>query len=139
LFPLSLLSLSDVTMMAACPTCYSLDEARRPQKDFIPSIPGFNGSFWIFTVSLKDASLSEVAGCQFCQVLSKTFRHMLKRYGKCIDSADATAKIAVPYAAGFDEFHATFKYAAIQRETKLVQEISKRYYMTTIQKRTATL
>lgn len=126
-------------MMAACPTCYSLDEARRPQKDFIPSIPGFNGSFWIFTVSLKDASLSEVAGCQFCQVLSKTFRHMLKRYGKCIDSADATAKIAVPYAAGFDEFHATFKYAAIQRETKLVQEISKRYYMTTIQKRTATL
>jgi hypothetical protein len=126
-------------MMAACPTCYSLDEARRPQKDFIPSIPGFNGSFWIFTVSLKDASLSGVAGCQFCQVLSKTFRHMLKRYGKCIDSADATAKIAVPYAAGFDEFHATFKYAAIQRETKLVQEISKRYYMTTIQKRTATL
>jgi hypothetical protein len=127
-------------MMAACPTCYSLDETRRPQKDFIPSIPGFNGSFWIFTVSLKDASLSEVAGCQFCQVLSKTFRHVLKRYGKCIDSADATATIAVPfYAAGFDEFHVTFKYAAIQRETKLVQEISKRYYMTTIQKRTATL
>jgi hypothetical protein len=133
-------SLAYITRVAACPTCHGLDKRRRPHKEFIPSIPGFNGSFWTFTVSWRDASSSDEAGCQFCQVLNKIFRHILTGSGNGSNAGNGTVNVAVPVnAREDDEFHATFRYTALQTETGLVQEISKRFYLTIIQKRIATM
>ena len=133
-------SLSYITSITACPTCYNLDIARRPPYEFLPSLPGFNGSFWTFIVSLKNVSSAEEAGCQFCQVLSKVFRYILKGVADSFDSVRGTVSIAVPFNPSGDEvFHATFRYVDTRTEAALAQEISRRLYLTTIKKRTATI
>lgn len=132
-------SLSHIISTAACPVCHNIDISRRQDKDFIPSIPGFNGSFWIYTVSVKDTALSAAAGCEFCQVLRKVFRHVLTTYGSALDVAQATATISVPFNPSVDEeFHVRFRYVAAPMSKTLMQEISTTYYLRTIQKRTAT-
>jgi hypothetical protein len=132
--------LSHIIRIAACPTCYNLDIARRPRNEFLPSLPGFNGSFWIFDISLKDAVLSENAGCQFCQVLSIIFRRVLIRSPNAFDSLDGSVTIAIPFTESTDEqFHVTFRYFAPQPGITPAQERSKRFFLTTIQKRIITI
>ena len=53
-------SLAYITQIAACPTRYSLDQARKQGEVFFP----FNSvqrDFWMFPVSLEDAHKSEMA------------------------------------------------------------------------------
>jgi hypothetical protein len=129
-----------ITKGAACPICYSLDKARRPRKEFLSSIPDFGGTFWSFSVSLKDASSAGEAGCQFCEVLSKIFWHILTPALNVVNSADASVDVFVPVdTARYWEFRVEFRYSAAQAGTSLLQSMAKTFYLTTIRKCTTTV
>jgi hypothetical protein len=130
---------SYITKVAACPTCYSLDKARRPRKEFLSSIPDFGGTFWSFLVSLGDATSAAEAGCQFCEVLCKVFWHILAPASNVVDSADASVEVFVPVdTARYWQFRVEFRYSAIRASTNLLQPIVKTFYLTTIRKCIAT-
>jgi hypothetical protein len=133
-------SLSHVIRVAACPTCHSLDKARRPLSDFLPSMPGLGGSFWDIPVTLKDVRSSKEAGCQFCEILDRIFRQILSRNSDEADFADVTVNVVVPVSHSYNnDFRVIFKYKATQPGTDLMLKKSKGFHLAVAPKRTVTI
>ena len=131
-------SRSYITRVAACPTCYSLDQARRRPKEFLPTIPDFGGTYWSLSISLKDAGSAKEAGCQFCEILNNIFWRVLTRKFSAVYSADTTVAVFVPVdTRSHWNFVIRFDYSASRPNANAVGLLSKSFYLTTVGKCTA--
>jgi hypothetical protein len=128
-------SLAYITKVAACPTCHSLDKKRRPRKEFLPTNPDLGGSSWEISISLKNASLANAAGCQFCALLSNIFSNILIPESKAIYSPESIVTVIVPVdPKRLRDFRVTFNYNAAQGESSDVRPLSKTFYLATVGK-----
>jgi hypothetical protein len=133
-------SLAYIIRVAACPTCYSLELVRRVRAPVFLFYPELGGIAEDFSVSVKNVSLTTEAGCQFCAVLSNIFSHIFVPESRAIYSPEAIVSVFVPMS--FESrraIHVTFNYKAAQANTNLVQSLSKRFYLTTVNKCTRTI
>ena len=128
-------SRSYITTVAACPTCHSLDEARRPRKEFLPTIPDFGGTYWSFSISLKDVGSGKEAGCQFCEVVNDIFCRILTRVFHAVYSTDASVTVFVPVdTRSHWNFIIEFEYNATPAGAKVVWASTRSFCLTTIGK-----